>query len=146
MHRPENWWLGEVAFASRRLLTFGKNFCCLHRAEIMGAVLVPIALQITSSPTCGMPPMSREMSGTVQRITATTITLVDAEQQESLTLAWNAKRTEFVRDGRFTSADALRPRAKVTVRYDWPIFGPKFVTRVSWHTGFSKPTRHKPRT
>ena len=60
--------------------------------------------------------MSHEMSGTVQRIERQALTILLAGESKPTVFAWNTKETKFVRDGSFTSVDAVRPGTHVTMR------------------------------
>jgi len=68
--------------------------------------------------------MSHEMSGTVKRIDRQTLTILLAGESKPTVFAWNTKKTKFVRDGAFTSVDALRTGTDVTIRCSHPLFGP----------------------
>ena len=78
--------------------------------------------------------MSREMSGTVQRMDRQTLILQPAGPTKPVTLAFDRKRTKFVRGNHFVSAEALRAGTAVQVRYRTPFFGERFATRVSWRS------------
>jgi hypothetical protein len=83
--------------------------------------------------------MSHEMSGTVQRIDSHTLTILLAGESKPTVFTWNTKETKFMRDGAFTSVDALRVGTQVTIRCSHPLFGPAPVLyRVSWQTSASQ--------
>lgn len=83
--------------------------------------------------------MSHEMSGTVQRIDRQTLTIMVAGESKPTAFAWNTKETKFVRNGAFTSVEALRAGTHVTIHCSHPIFGPMPVLyRVAWQTGVSQ--------
>jgi hypothetical protein len=83
--------------------------------------------------------MSHEMSGTVQRIDRKTLTILVAGESKATVFTWNTKETKFVRDGAFTSVDALRAGTQVIIRCSHPLFGPAPVLyQVSWQTGAHK--------
>jgi hypothetical protein len=80
--------------------------------------------------------MSHEMSGTVQRIDSHTLTVLLAGESKPTVFTWDTKESKFVRDGAFTSVDALRVGTQVIIRCSHPLFGPAPVLyRVSWQTG-----------
>ncbi len=80
-------------------------------------------------------PQMHEMSGKVQRIDRETITIGAAGESKSIVFAWNTKETKFVRNGAFTTAEALHPGLQVSIRCSHPIFGPKpLLYRVAWQT------------
>jgi hypothetical protein len=77
-------------------------------------------------------PEQHEMSGTVQRVDRETITIVPAGESKPVVFTWN-KDTKFVRNGAFTTADALHPGTQATIRCSHPIFGSKpLLYRVTW--------------
>lgn len=79
-------------------------------------------------------PEQHEMSGTVQRVERETITILIPGESKPVVFAWN-KDTKFVRDGAFTTADALRLNTQVRIRCSHPIFGSKpLLYRVAWRS------------
>ena len=109
----------------------------LDRGPILATALAFLIASGLASSIQALPPMSREMSGVVQQITAKTLTLLPAGESKPIVFAWDAKRTNFIRDSDFTNAGALRVGTRVIVRYHSPIFGPPYVTRVFWQTDAS---------
>lgn len=95
-------------------------------------VLAVIGLWGAASPSHAVSRLSRDISGTVQRIDHKMITIMPAGRSEPLVFAWREKRTRFIRDGAFISIDSLEVGAEVRVRYRAPLFGPKFALRVVW--------------
>ena len=83
--------------------------------------------------------MSHEMSGTVQRIERETLTILLVGEPKPTVFAWNTKQTKFVREGAFTSVEALRTGTHVIFRCSHPLFGPAPVLyRVLWQMGASQ--------
>ena len=83
--------------------------------------------------------MNHEMSGTVERKDRQTLAILLAGESKPTVLAWNPRETKFVRNGGFTSVEAVRPGTHVTIRCSHPLFGPAPVLyRVSWQTGASQ--------
>jgi hypothetical protein len=83
--------------------------------------------------------MSHEMSGTVQRVDGKTVTILPAGSSKPVVFAWNAKDTQFFRNGRATTSDSLPIGANVQIRCSHPIVGSKpLLYRVSWHTAASR--------
>jgi hypothetical protein len=79
-------------------------------------------------------PEQHEMSGIVQRVDHETITILPAGYSKPEIFAWN-KDTKFVRNGAFTTAEALRPGIQVNIRCSHPISGSKpLLYRVAWQT------------
>jgi hypothetical protein len=74
-----------------------------------------------------------EMSGTVQQVGRETITIVADGGSELEVYTWD-KDTKFVRNGVFTTVDALHPGVHVTIRCSHPIFGSPRLYRVIWQT------------
>lgn len=119
-----------------------------HRIAWRSILATALAFLITSglaSSIQALPPMSREMSGLVQQITAKTLTLLPAGESKPIVLAWDGKWTQFVRDGGFKSPGALRLGTRVSIRYQSPIFGPQYVTRVFWQTNALPRSKHENR-
>ena len=86
-------------------------------------------------PLDAMPsPMSREMTGTIQRIDDKTITILPDSEPKPLAFAWNWRRTEFLTNRVFTTVNSLRIGTHVQLRCSQPIFGPPFVYRIAWQT------------
>ncbi|HZS18717.1 MAG TPA: hypothetical protein VFA51_12385 [Candidatus Udaeobacter sp.] len=118
----------------------------LVRRSILTTALAFLILTLGLAPSIqAMPPMSREMSGVVQQITAKTLTLLPAGESKPIVFAWDAKWTQLVRDSDFTSPDALRVGTRVSIRYHSPIFGPQYVTRVFWQTHAPPRSKHENR-
>ena len=110
----------------------------VSRIEIVVSILLAIASELVSPAANAMPPMSREMSGVVQQITAKTLTVLPEGQAKPLVFAWDAKSAKFVRDSHVARPDALRAGTRITIRYHSPIFGLPYVTRVFWQSNTSK--------
>ena len=92
----------------------------------LGAVT---ATRVTAVPSTEQ----HEMSGTVQRIDHETITISVNGESKPVGFEWN-KKTKFVRNGAFTTADALGPGTQVRIRCSHPIFGKPLLYRVAWQT------------
>jgi len=104
------------------------NFKSLTVAFMVAALWVGSAERLDAVPS----PEQHEMSGTVQRVDPDTITIVPAGESKPVAFAWN-KDTKFVRNGAFTTADALHSGTQVTIRCSHPIFGSKpLLYRVTW--------------
>ena len=79
------------------------------------------------------------MSGTVQRMDRQTITILSTGTSKPQAFSWNAKETEFFRDGAPTTVESLRVGTYVQIRCSHPLFGSgPLLYRVSWQTGTSR--------
>src|SRR6516164_5642051 len=101
----------------------------------MAVALVAIAVWLSSVGQLDAVPSTEqhEMSGTVQRIDHETITISVNGESKPVGFEWN-KKTKFVRNGAFTTADALGPGTQVRIRCSHPIFGKPLLYRVAWQT------------
>src|SRR5262245_5792860 len=92
----------------------------------MIAALALIAVCLSDVARLNAVPSSEqhEMSGVVQQVRHETIAILlsGGSKREVFALT---KDTKFIRDGAFTSADALRPGTQVQLRCSHPIFGSK---------------------
>ena len=105
----------------------------------MAVALVAIALSLANAGQLGAipSPEQHEMSGTVQRVDQHTITILVTDESNPVVFTWD-KDTKFVRDGAFTTADALRANTRAQIRCSHPIFGKPLLYRVSWQTSSTK--------
>lgn len=72
------------------------------------------------------------MSGIVQEITSTTITILPTGSSKPVMFEWNSRWTRFERDDRATTIESLRIGTRVRLRCSHPLFGPPFLFRVNW--------------
>ena len=87
-------------------------------------------------PVAAVPsPQMHEMTGTVQRIDRETLTILPTGGSKPIVFAWNTRETKFIRNGAFTSFDALRVATHVIIRCSHPIFGRPMLYRVTWQVG-----------
>src|SRR5262245_66607767 len=109
-----------------------------HLLKVAIAVTFAAICFALNDPTwvCAVPyQMRHEMSGTVQRIERQTLTILLDGELPPTVFGWNTKQTKFVRDGAFSSVEALRAGTRVTIRCSHPLFGPAPVLYgVSWQT------------
>jgi hypothetical protein len=76
-------------------------------------------------------PMGHEMSGIVQQVSRTTITILPEGESKPVVFAWKAKETEFIRNGVLTTPRALPVGTKVQIRCGHPIFGRSSLYRLA---------------
>ena len=118
----------------KHLKTLIANFKPVTVALVVIVVCLSSAGQLDAVPS----PEQHEMSGTVQRVDRETITIVPAGEAKPEVFAWN-KDTKFVRNGSFTTVEALHSGAQVQIRCSHPIFGSKpLLYRVAWQTSSNK--------
>jgi hypothetical protein len=98
--------------------------------------LATLALGVgTLRPVAAVPSAQmHEMTGTVQRIDRETLTILTTGESKPTVFAWNTKETKFVRNGAFTSVEALRAGSHVIIHCSHPIFGRPMLYRVVWQT------------
>lgn len=90
----------------------------------------------TTTTSWARPPRAREACGVLKSIDrdARTLALVPEKGHRPLVVVWKTD-TEFVKNQKFESADALKEGARACVYYRSPLFGKRFVTKVVWVNG-----------
>lgn len=86
---------------------------------------------LAGAPAQALPPLGNESDGLIQSVdrNVRTVTVKIEGDSRLRNFEWN-KQTQFFEHGKFAAADALKPGAAVSIRYQTPFFGKPFLTKV----------------
>jgi hypothetical protein len=105
-------------------------------------LLLTVGLLLLAAESPGRPPLARQVSGRVVELDRQSqiILVAYAQQAKPLHLEWR-ERTQFVENGRFSTAGALKAGERIELWYRAPLFGKPFATKVVWSKEAGAPAK-----